>query len=48
MHSPVAANMALVTAGANGGNAGSPRPVDGLSLSMKCTSISGVVAMRIT
>ncbi len=38
---PVAAKIALQTAGATGGIAGSPRPVGELSVSRKCTSISG-------
>ena len=38
--------MALQMAGATGGNAGSPTPVGGLSLWMKCTSTLGWSAMR--
>ena len=38
---PMAAKMALQIAGATGGNAGSPTPVGGLSLWMKCTSTLG-------
>src|SRR5262245_42832571 len=38
---PVAAKIALLTAGSTGGSAGSPRPVGGLLVSTKCTSISG-------
>ena len=38
---PVAAKIALQIAGATGGNAGSPTPVGGLSLWMKCTSTFG-------
>src|SRR5688572_22257868 len=44
---PVAAKIALATAGRIGGSAGSPRPVTGLSLARKCTSITGgACAMR--
>ena len=43
---PVAAKMALQTAGGSGGIAGSPRPVGGLSLSMKWISIFGEALMR--
>ena len=38
---PVAAKMALLTAGSTGGSAGSPNPVGGLFVTRKCTSISG-------
>src|SRR5262245_7005271 len=38
---PVAAKIALLTAGSTGGSAGSPRPVGGLFVTTKCTSISG-------
>ena len=48
IRSPVAAKIAFVTAGANGGSAGSPNPVDALSLCRKCTSICGVEAIRMT
>ncbi len=40
MRLPVAEKIALVTAGMIGGNAGSPRPVGGLLVFRKCTSIS--------
>ena len=46
MRWPQAAKIALHTAGATGGRAGSPRPVGGKSLSMKCTSTAGACAMR--
>ena len=39
----MAAKIALQIAGATGGNAGSPTPVGGLSLWMKCTSTFGLV-----
>ena len=38
---PMAAKIALQIAGATGGSAGSPTPVGGLSLWMKCTSTFG-------
>src|SRR6266446_3937719 len=38
---PVTAKMALVSAGIMGGSAGSQRPVGGLLVVRKCTSISG-------
>src|ERR1041384_1157657 len=38
---PVAAKIALLTAGSTGGSAGSPNPVGGLFVVRKCTSISG-------
>src|SRR6185503_16210641 len=41
MRLPVAAKIALLTAGSTGGSAGSPRPVGGLFVTTKCTSISG-------
>ena len=41
MRSPVAAKMALQTAGNNGGSAGSPKPVGALLVFRKCTSMSG-------
>src|SRR5439155_21904557 len=44
---PVAAKIALQIAGGTGGSAGSPRPVGGLLVFRKCTSISaGAFAMR--
>ena len=43
MRLPVAAKIALQTAGSNGGSAGSPRPVGGLSVFRKCTSTCGRV-----
>ena len=47
MRLPVAAKMALQTAGGSGGRAGSPKPVGGLSLWMKYTSIlAGEALMR--
>src|SRR5437764_1484562 len=47
MRVPVTAKMALHTAGSSGGSAGSPRPVGGLSVLKKCTSISaGIWFMR--
>ena len=42
---PVAAKMALHTAGARGGSAGSPSPVGSWSLATKCTSTSGVAGI---
>jgi hypothetical protein len=46
-HLPVAAKMALRTADASGGNAGSPKPVTGKSVFRKRTSIfTGASAMR--
>src|SRR5690606_13214373 len=41
MRLPVAAKIALHSAGITGGSGGSPRPVGGLSVLRKCTSISG-------
>ncbi len=41
--SPVAAKIALHTAGATGGSAGSPNPVGGKSDWMKCASTSGAL-----
>ena len=41
MRFPVAAKMALQRAGSTGGSAGSPRPVGGTLLVMKCTSTGG-------
>ncbi len=43
---PTALNMALPTAGASGGRAGSPRPVGGKSESRKVISIRGALGMR--
>jgi len=48
MRVPVAAKIALHTAGIAGGSAGSPRPVGGLFVALKCTSIAGgACAIRI-
>src|SRR5690606_763305 len=41
MRFPVAAKIALHSAGITGGSGGSPRPVGGLSVLRKCTSSSG-------
>ena len=41
MRLPVAIAIALHSAGTTGGNAGSPRPVGGFSVILKCTSIGG-------
>ena len=41
MRSPVAAKIALHTAGKTGGNAGSPNPVGGLLVFRKWTSMGG-------
>ena len=43
---PEALKIALATAGASGGSAGSPSPVGEKSLSTKCTSISGACGIR--
>src|SRR5215510_14378732 len=45
---PVAAKMAFATAGRIGGSEGSPKPVGGLSLLLKCTSIAGGACVRRT
>src|SRR4029079_19719228 len=45
---PVAAKIALQIAGATGGNAGSPTPVGGESLLVKCTSPTGASRTRVT
>jgi hypothetical protein len=43
---PVTAKIALQTAGSTGGRAGSPRPVGGLSVFRKYTSICGACRKR--
>ena len=46
MRLPVAAKIALHTAGTTGGSAGSPMPVGGLSVFTQCTSTGGACAIR--
>ena len=46
MRLPVAAKIALQSAGMTGGSAGSPRPVGGLSVMRKCTSTGGAWSIR--
>ena len=46
MRLPVAAKMALQRAGTTGGNAGSPRPVGGLSVMRNATSTGGAWSIR--
>ena len=46
IRSPQALNTALHTAGATGGSTGSPSPVGGKSLWMKCRSMRGSEPMR--
>ena len=41
MRVPVAAKIALATAGSAGGSEGSPKPVGGLFDLIQCTSIAG-------
>src|SRR5690606_34571465 len=45
---PAAAKIALATAGASGGTAGSPAPPGGSSLATTCTSTSGISFSRTT
>ena len=47
MRFPVAAKIALQSAGTTGGSAGSPMPVGGYSVTFQCTSTGGDCASRI-